>query len=224
MKRIQWGNKCRRVNEVCEVLRNWQTFTLAGKFWSWVVLQKHKNFCFCFLFSTDMLPNRHNDQVLLHQTQGGKKERETGIPADTTNMYVLYLFSPSLASCLHGNTTGAKTAACGHLLTSIPNGSLPLWQMLYCFDSLLQLFHVGTCGVHDGNGVSGSFHPDAVLVSLLPNLSLKHDKKLMMTVQRIKSSEYLKWLNADWLTLWRLWRCLMIALNLFLLHFVIGTT
>lgn len=189
--------------------------------WSWVVLQKHKKLLFLFS-STDMLPNRHNDQVLLHQTQGEKKKkRETGIPADTTNIYVLYFSPPSLASCLPGNTTGAKTAACGHLLTSIPNGSLPLWQMLYCFDSLLQLFHVGTCGVHDGNGVSGSFHPDAVFgvsaSQFEPQTWWKADDD---TVQRIKCSEYLKWLNADWLTLWRLWRCLMIALNLFLLHFL----
>lgn len=175
MKIIQWGNKCRRVNEVCEVLQ--------GSFGVWVVLQKHKNFCFCFLFSTDMLPNRHNDQVLLHQTQGvgGGGEKQESRQTRPIYTVCIVFYPPSLASCLPGNTTGAKTAACGHLLTSIPNGSLPLWQMLYCFDSSLQLFPVGTCRVHGGNGVSGSFHPDAVLVSLLPNLSLKHDKKLMMT-------------------------------------------
>lgn len=54
----------------------WSLWGVAGKFWSWVVLQKHKNFCFCFLFSTDMLPNRHNDQVLLHQTQGEKRKEK----------------------------------------------------------------------------------------------------------------------------------------------------
>lgn len=173
MKIIQWGNKCRRVNEVCEVLQ--------GSFGVGLYCKNTKTFVFVFFFPLICFQIDIMTRFCCTKHRGGGKRNRNPGRHDQYIQYVLYFFPPSLASCLPGNTTGAKTAACGHLLTSIPNGSLPLWQMLYCFDSSLQLFPVGTCGVHGGNGVSGSFHPDAVLVSLLPNLSLKHDKKLTMT-------------------------------------------
>lgn len=147
-----------------EVSQNWQAHT-CRKVWGWVAETQK---LLLFLFFTDTLPKGQNNQVLLHQPLGKKTNQNPG----RHDQYMHHYYYSGLAWSLPGNTTGAQTAACGHPLTSIPNGSLPLWQMLYCFDSLLQLFHVGTFGLGGGRSVLGSSHPDALLVSPLPSLSL----------------------------------------------------
>lgn len=113
-------------------------------------MQKHKNFGFCFLFSTDMLPNRHNDQVLLHQTQGEGWEggRETAIPADTTNIYSMYcIFSPPawLPVCPATRLVLKQL----HVAIYLPPSQMDLCHFGRCFTALIHcsnrfmLAHVG---------------------------------------------------------------------------------
>lgn len=78
--------------------------------------------------------------------------------------------------------------------------------MLYCFDSLLQLFHVGTFGLGGGRRVFGRVHPDALLVPLLPNLSL--------VTREEADDDTLQWINTGHTgndsivtdSLWHLWK------------------
>lgn len=145
--------------------------TLAGKFLNCTAETQKLLllfiYFFFFCFSTDMLPD-----IMTRCCCSNHREKDKQESLQTWPIYVLFFDYSSLASCLPGNTAAAQTAACGHPLTSIPNGSLPLWQMLYRFDSLLQLFHVGTFGLGGGESVFGLFHTDALLVSLHPNFSL----------------------------------------------------
>lgn len=125
----------------------WSLWGVAGKFWSWVVLQKHKNFCFCFLFATDMLPNRHNDQVLLHQTQGGEKKRNRNPGRhDQYIQYVLYFFPPAWLPVCPATRLVLKQL---HVAIYLPPSQMDLCHFGRCFTALIHcsncfmLAHVG---------------------------------------------------------------------------------
>lgn len=115
---------------------------LQGSFGVGLYCKSRATFVFVFFFFTDMLPNRHNDQVLLHQTQA-KRKRQTGIPADTTNIFILYPPIPPPTPAWLPNCPATR------LVWMVPPSQMDLCHFGRCFTALIHcsncfmLAHVG---------------------------------------------------------------------------------
>lgn len=139
MKIIRWGNKCRRVNEVCEVLQ--------GSFGVGLYCKNTKTFVFVFFlplicFQIDIMTRF----CCTKHRGGGKKRNRNPGRHDQYIQYVLYFFPPAWLPVCPATRLVLKQL---HVAIYLPPSQMDLCHFGRCFTALIHcsncfmLAHVG---------------------------------------------------------------------------------
>lgn len=154
---------------------------LQGSFGVGLYCKNTKNFCFCFLplicFQIDIMT-----RFCCTKHRGKKRRSEKQESRQTRPIYMYCIFSPPawLPVCLATRLVLKQL----HVAIYLPPSQMDLCHFGRCFTALIHCsncFMLAHVGFTMETASLGHFILMQFLVSLLPNLSLKHDEKLMMT-------------------------------------------